>query len=171
MALNTTLLGVAIFSRTLFKMHASRLPHTRVCTCSWIYINVCTMYMQLDACSWMYLLYKHGTYFLHECIYVYVHSSDASVQLHKHNSLPIRPDQPQHSADSATVICFLIKFHCTQPPLSGWPSCWCPHHKGASYIYITYTMSYHVHTLHTHSHTVYIHLRAWYYVLHAYPQW
>ena len=53
--------------------------HTRSC----FHIFVCIWYIHI-----------------HECKYMYGHSTDTSVQLHNHTSFPIRPDQPCDAGES-----------------------------------------------------------------------
>jgi hypothetical protein len=48
------------------------------------------------SCRFAWASYLH----CHELIYLYVHSTDTSVQLHNHTSLSIRPDQRCYAGQS-----------------------------------------------------------------------
>jgi hypothetical protein len=77
-----------------------------------MYVVVCTRYIR-----------AHG------CICLYVHSTDTSVQLHKHTSLSIRPNQPCDSCES--------QLRAGPSPAERHPSC---HLSPCTYI--AYTLSY-----------------------------
>ncbi len=57
-----------------------------------------------DTRSWMNTFVCTWCIQVHECKYMYGHSTDTSVQLYKHTSLPIRPDQPCYARES-DLIC------------------------------------------------------------------
>jgi hypothetical protein len=80
----------------LYLVHTNTFQHERVCTCTCIYINVCSTYIHVCKLSYVCTLYIH----VHDCKYVHVHCTDTSVQLHNHTSLPIMPNQPCDASES-----------------------------------------------------------------------
>lgn len=41
------------------------------------------------------------------------------------------PASQRHDIQSFKIQSMQSTINCTQPPLLGWPICWCPHHKGS----------------------------------------